>query len=103
MNLRLPIPVTRALRKLGQDMQNARKRRRIATKMMAERAGISRTTLAKIERGEPSVAMANYASVLFVLGNIDELNALLDVSNDRLGLDLIADDLPRRIRHKKRE
>ncbi len=103
MGFPLPFPVTRALRKLGRDMQHARRRRRISTKMMAERAGISRTTLAKIERGGSGVSLGNYASVLFVLGNIHYLSELLDVSNDALGLDLMEDELPKRIRHKRRE
>ena len=41
--------VVRALRKLGSDMRDARRRRRIPTQVMAERAGVSRTTLLKVE------------------------------------------------------
>jgi len=43
----VPIPVRRALRKLGQDVRDARLRRCIPTAVMAERASISRTTLTK--------------------------------------------------------
>lgn len=102
MKLMLPIPVVSALKKLGKDIQVARKRRRIATQLMAERAGISRSTLVKIEKGEPGVSLGHYASVLFVLGAIDRIAKLIDVSSDTLGLDLEEDHLPQRIRTKKR-
>ena len=46
----LPLPVRRALRKLGQDIRDARRRRRIPTAVLAERASVSRATLVKIER-----------------------------------------------------
>ena len=46
----LPIPVKRTLKKLGNDIRNARLRRRISTAVMAERASITRTTLGKVEQ-----------------------------------------------------
>ncbi|MFN7096872.1 MAG: helix-turn-helix domain-containing protein [Gammaproteobacteria bacterium] len=101
MSATLPIPVRRALRKLGIDIQNARLRRRITAQLLAERAGISRATLYKIEKGEPGVALGHYALVLFVLGVNDKLANLLDVTTDTLGLDLSIEQLPKRIRLKK--
>jgi len=64
----MPLPVSRALRKLGRDMRDARRRRRIPAAITAQRASISRTTLVKIEKGDPGVAIGIYATVLFVLG-----------------------------------
>jgi DNA-binding XRE family transcriptional regulator len=93
--------VRRTLRKLGHDIQHARLRRRITTALLAERAGISRTTLYKIEKGEAGVALGLYAVVLFVLGVNDKLANLLDVTTDSLGLDLAEEQLPKRIRFKK--
>ena len=69
----LPIPVTRALRKLGHDIRDARRRRRIPAEITAQRASISRTTLVKIEKGDPGVAIGSYAIVLFVMGMTDRL------------------------------
>jgi transcriptional regulator with XRE-family HTH domain len=63
----LPLPVKRALAKLGQDIRSARLRR-IATTTMAERAFITRPTLAKVERGDPSVSLGIQATILFLLG-----------------------------------
>lgn len=94
----LPLGVRRALRKLGLDLSAARRRRRIPVALMAERAFISRTTLARVEQGDPGVSIGIYASVLFVLGMADRLGGLADASQDPLGLSLEEERLPRRIR-----
>ncbi len=56
------------LEEVGENLKLARLRRKITTTMLAERAGISRATLRKVENGESSVTMAMYANVLFCLG-----------------------------------
>ncbi len=94
----LPIPVRRVLRKFGEDLRDARLRRRIPTAILAERASISRTTLNKVERGEPGVALGTYAAVLFVLGMGERLAALADVRSDAVGLELEEERLPQRVR-----
>lgn len=98
----LPLPVGRALTRLGTDVRDARRRRRIPTATMAERAGISRTTLHKVERGDPGVSLGIYATVLFVLGLEERLAELADPRNDTVGLDLEAEALPKRIRGRRR-
>ncbi len=69
----LPLPAARALHKLGGDIRDARRRRRIPTATMAQRAAISRTTLAKVEKGDPGVGIGIYATALFILGLADRL------------------------------
>ncbi len=93
-----PIPVKKALRKLGSDLRDARKRRRIPMWLAAERASVSRTTLTKIEKGDEGVSLGAYAKVLFTLGMIERLSDLVDPSLDKLGLGLEAEKLPKRIR-----
>ena len=97
----LPIPVKRALRKVGQDLRDARRRRRIPSAILAERASISRTTLVKVEKGDAGVSLGTYATVLFVLGMIDRLSDLADVRSDSRGLELEEEHLPKRIRRSK--
>jgi DNA-binding XRE family transcriptional regulator len=97
----LPIPVLRALRKLGQDVRDARRRRRIPVALMAERASISRTTFNKIEKGDPGVSFGLYATVLFVLGFIERLGDLADPGTDEVGLALEEEHLPQRIRRPR--
>jgi transcriptional regulator with XRE-family HTH domain len=98
----LPLPVRTALRKLGADLRDARLRRRISTAIMAQRALVSRMTLHKLERGDHTVSMGAYATVLFVLGMTGRLAELADVRSDALGLLLDEERLPKRIRSKSR-
>ncbi len=99
----LPLPVKKSLRKLGRDLYDARRRRRIPTTLMAERANISRTTLNKVERGEPTVALGIYACVLYILGMEERLSDLADVTTDKTGLVLDAEHLPQRIHSPKKK
>jgi hypothetical protein len=94
----LPLPVRRGLRKLGRDIRDARRRRRIPAAIVAQRASISRTTLVKIEKGGPGVAMGIYATVLFVMGMSERLAEIADSKNDPVGLQLEEENLPQRIR-----
>ena len=96
----LSLPARKALQKLGADIRDARLRRHISTAIMAQRAFLSRMTLHRLERGDPSVSMGNYATVLFVLGMTDRLGELADVRFDRLGLLLDEERLPKRIRSR---
>lgn len=93
-----PIAVRRALATLGEDIKNARRRRRLPIQILADRALTTRQTVARIERGDPSVAMATWASVLFSLGFIDRLTDLAAPANDEVGLALESETLPRRVR-----
>jgi transcriptional regulator with XRE-family HTH domain len=99
--INLPIPAKKALKKVGKGIGDARKRRRITMSLMAERAGISRITLGKIEKGEPTVSMGAYATVLFTLGMIDHLQKLADASTDLVGRELEEEKLPKRVRLPK--
>jgi transcriptional regulator with XRE-family HTH domain len=94
----LPLPVKRALAKLGQDIRGARLRRRIATTTMAERAFITRPTLRKVEQGDPGVSLGIYATIMFVLGLTPRLADLADARSDEVGLQLQEERLPKRIR-----
>jgi transcriptional regulator with XRE-family HTH domain len=96
---RLPIPVRRALRKMGEDIRNARRRRRIQAKILAERASITRSTLHRIEKGDAGVSMGIYATVLFALGMLDRLADVGDALHDQVGWNLEEEILPKRIRY----
>ena len=96
--INLPIPVIRTLHKLGSDISDARRRRRIPIALMAERAGISRATIARIEKGDPGTSISAYLAVLFCLGMIDRVNDLVDARHDLTGRELADERLPKRIR-----
>ena len=93
--------VEQVLKKLGGDIRDARKRRGITVQLMAERMGVTRVTVAKIERGEPNTSMRNYAMALYILGKADELEMLMDRTRESLGLDLMDEKLPKRVRVSK--
>jgi|ERR1700722_18600239 transcriptional regulator with XRE-family HTH domain len=103
LSSRTPVPVSRALRKLGHDIRDARRRRRIPVAILADRASISRTTLNKVEKGSPGVSLGTYATVLFVLGMVDRLADVADPRHDSVGLELEEERLPERIRLSRRQ
>lgn len=96
---KLPIPVRRALVKVGEDIRNARRRRRIQARVMAERVSITRATLHKLEKGDSGVSLGIYMTVLFVLGMLDRAAAIADAVHDQVGMDLESENLPQRIRY----
>ena len=98
----LPRAAKQALAKLGADIAVARKKRRISTVSMAERAFISRGTLYKVERGDPSVSIGIYATVLAILGLADRFAQTADRREDSLGLDIDEDRLPRKVQPRRR-
>ena len=102
-SLALPVPAVRAVRKLGHDIRDARRRRRIPVAILAQRASISRTTLNKLEKGDPGVSLGSYATVLFVLGMVDRIADLTDLKHDAVGLELEEEHLPQRIRLQARD
>jgi transcriptional regulator with XRE-family HTH domain len=96
--INLPIPAIKALHKIGKDISDARRRRRVTIQLMAERAGLSRATIGKIEKGDPTTSIGGYAAVLFVLGMTDRLSDLVDAVHDLTGRQLEEERLPQRVR-----
>ena len=69
---------------MGEQIKLARLRRYLSSELTAERAGISRASLWKVEKGDPSVALGIYAAVLHALNNLDK-DLLLLAKDDALG------------------
>jgi len=93
--------VRRALRKLGADIHDARRRRRLPMAVVAERAFTSRSTLQKIEAGDTNVGIGIYAAVLQALGLLGGLDRIADIGNDPVGQALASAELPKHA-HLKR-
>ena len=72
------------LTQMGEQIKLARLRRQIPADLVAERAGISRSTLWSVEKGSPTVAMGTYAAVLHALNGLDR-DLLLIAKDDELG------------------
>lgn len=100
--LPVPLPVGRAIRKLGSDIALARRLRRISQASLAERIGASLSTVKRMEAGDLRVPLHFVARTLYVFGEIERLSQLLDSGMDPVGLFLVDEQLPRRIRTRKR-
>lgn len=68
---------------LGERLRLARLRRQLTTTAIAQRVGISRTTLYKVEAGEPGVTLGTYLRILAALGLDGDFNAL--AADDKVG------------------
>jgi len=69
--------------------------------VVAERAFTSRSTLQKVEAGDPGVSMGIYAGVLLALGLLDGLSPVADIGSDKVGQALASAALPKHV-HLKR-
>ncbi len=72
------------LKTMGEQIKLARLRRQLPAELIAERAGISRSSLWKVEKGNPAVAMGIYAAVLHALNYMDK-DLLLVARDDEMG------------------
>lgn len=97
----LSTPVARALKKLGADIALARRRRHITQISMAEHLDISVATLRRLEKGDPRIAIGTLAQALLILGELAKINTLLDTVTDDIGLMMMNDALPQRVRTKR--
>jgi transcriptional regulator with XRE-family HTH domain len=71
------------LEQMGENIKLARKRRRLTTQQVAERAGISRNTLYLLEKGNPGVSIGALFNVLRVLNLHEDFLKL--AADDELG------------------
>ncbi|MEZ0603700.1 helix-turn-helix domain-containing protein [Paraburkholderia sp. IW21] len=97
----LPVPVARALKKLGSDLALARRRRRLTQASLAERIQTSVATLRRMEHGDERIPIGTIARAFLVLGELGQINGLLDTAADDIGLTLMNQQLPQRIRKKR--
>lgn len=82
-----PQAVLQQIEKLAQNIAIARKRRGESQAQWAKRLGISQPTMARIERGDPSVAMASYVMCMWLINPKAELGELIAPQNDHAALE----------------
>jgi transcriptional regulator with XRE-family HTH domain len=92
--------VSRLLEGYGSNLKLARLRRRFSAETVAQRAGISRKTLSRVEQGDPAVALGIYARVMQVLRLETDLDKL--AADDLLGRKLQDASLTTKRRAPKR-
>ena len=96
----LPPEVIRALRELGEGLKIARQRRRQSQTDLAERLLVSRATLQRMERGDPTVALGAWVTAAWLLGRLSDLQAVFHPDYDETGKRLERQYLPRRAGRK---
>ena len=84
----LPQMAKNALRQLGENIAIARARRKESQRAWAERIGISVPTLIRLEKGDPTVSMAAYASALWLMGRVQALSEIAAPATDMGALEL---------------
>lgn len=97
------VPATEdVLKMMGEQIKLARLRRNLPVELVAERAGISRASLWKVESGNPAVAIGIYAAVLHALGGMDR-DLVLVAKDDKMGRQMQDLDLMTRKRATRRK
>lgn len=97
-NARKDLVIDRGLRSSGENIRAWRKLRGLTQVQLAERAGISRDTVIRLEQGDGSVSFENVLRVLRSLGVIDPVLASLDPFETELGRARSEEQLPLRVR-----
>lgn len=97
---RTPAPVSRSMRKLGEDLNTWRKLRRLTVDEVADRAGVGRTTVLRLEAGGGST-LENLLRVARALGVLDGLTSAVDPYDTDVGRLRADEALPERVRRPK--
>ena len=82
-----PQAVLQQIALLAQNIVIARKRRKETQAQWAQRLGVSQPTMARIERGDPSVAMASYVMCMWLVNQAHGLAELIAPQNDMASLE----------------
>jgi len=90
--------VIAAARDIGEQLVVWRKMLGLTTAQVADRAGIARGTLARIEHGDPGVSLAGFLSVVQALGQLDRVVDAVDPYETDLGRARADQVLPKRVR-----
>lgn len=98
MSRPLPHRVVRAAEELGEHLRTWRKLQRLTIEQVAERAGVTRNTVSRLEHGDPSVGIDVVLNVARALGVLDQLVRSIDPYETDLGRARADEILPKRVR-----
>ena len=71
---------------IGEDIQIARKKRRLPQKNMAVYMGVSVSTLQRLEAGDPGVSIHTFITAFAALGSLDRFYKVFDMTKAESGL-----------------
>jgi transcriptional regulator with XRE-family HTH domain len=98
---RTPAPVRRALRRTAESLGGWRRLRGLTQAQLADRAGVSESTVYRIEHGDGGVSVENLLRVLRALGLLDVVPRALDPYESDVGRLRADEQLPRRVRPRR--
>jgi transcriptional regulator with XRE-family HTH domain len=93
--------VGRALRSLGEEIVVWRKLRGLTQAQLADRSGVARNTLNRLERGDGGISTENLLRILRGLGILGNLSRALDPYESDVGRLRSDEQLPERVRPRK--
>lgn len=99
----VPLPVRRRLRVLGNEVSTWRKLQNLTQAQLADRAGITRMTVVRLEKGDGGISSENLFRVLRALGLLDRLALALDPYQSDVGRLRADERLPQRVRPRNLE
>ena len=97
-----PAALEQSLERLGRNIRTARLRRRWRLEDVAERMGVTRYTVADVERGKPGTSVAAYLGALWVLGLLDQMAEVADPDRDEEGKALEGARSPKQAPRRRR-
>lgn len=95
-----PPAIRRATRSVAEDVAAWRKLRGLTQAQLADRAGISRATLARFEQGDGGIGLESLLRILRGLGILENLTKALDPYESDIGRLRSGEELPQRVRPK---
>jgi len=101
VRFRTPLAVARALRSMGEHFSTWRKLQGLTEAQLADRAGVSRGTIRRLEGASGGVSLENVLRIARALGVLDELTRSVDPFETDLGRLRAEETLPRRVRPRR--
>jgi transcriptional regulator with XRE-family HTH domain len=93
-----PVPVQRAARSLGEHFRTRRKLLNLTERQVAERAGVDRKTVSRIETDTATTSVGALLRVARALGILDGLIDAVDPHDTEVGRLRASEQLPERVR-----
>lgn len=94
----VPPSIRRAVAHVAEDVSQWRKLRGLTQAQLADRAGLSRNTLGRLEAGDGGISLENLLRVLRALGVLESLPKALDPYESDVGRLRAGEQLPQRVR-----
>ena len=101
--MKRPVPMATKLaaRRIGENLSTWRRLYGLSSQQVAERAAVSRSTVSRLENGDPTVSFATFLNVCRAVGVLDAISTATDPYETDLGRARADTAIPQRIRSKR--